>query len=62
MVAGFFKPPTLNSPCGHPSRLWISGIKAVQRRLGLNRVIDLSATPFFLHGSGCAEGTLFLGT
>ena len=41
------------------ARVWISGLEAVQRRLGLNRVIDLSATPFFLRGSGYAEGTLF---
>lgn len=41
------------------ARLWINGIKAVQRQLGLTRVIDLSATPFFLSGSGYAEGTLF---
>ena len=41
------------------ARLWISGIKAVSRKLGTSRVIDLSATPFFLSGSGYAEGTLF---
>jgi type III restriction enzyme len=41
------------------ARLWISGIEAVQRKLGLARVFDLSATPFFLRGSGYAEGTLF---
>ena len=41
------------------ARVWISGLEAVQRRLGLQRVIDLSATPFFLRGSGYAEGTLF---
>ena len=41
------------------ARLWISGLEAVNERLGLNRVIDLSATPFFLRGSGYAEGTLF---
>ena len=40
------------------SRLWISGLEAVGRRLTLNRVVDLSATPFFLRGSGYAEGTL----
>ena len=39
--------------------MWISGLETVQRRLGLSRVIDLSATPFFLRGSGYAEGTLF---
>jgi type III restriction enzyme len=41
------------------ARLWISGLEAVNRTLGLAHVIDLSATPFFLRGSGYAEGTLF---
>ncbi len=41
------------------ARLWISGIEAVKDRLGVSWVIDLSATPFFLRGSGYAEGTLF---
>lgn len=41
------------------ARLWISGLEAVNRKLGVARVVDLSATPFFLSGSGYAEGTLF---
>ena len=41
------------------ARLWINGLEAVNRKLGLRRVVDLSATPFFLRGSGYAEGTLF---
>jgi type III restriction enzyme len=41
------------------ARLWISGIETVKRKLGLAAVYDLSATPFFLRGSGYAEGTLF---
>ena len=41
------------------ARLWISGLEAVNRGIGLTQVIDLSATPFFLRGSGYAEGTLF---
>jgi len=41
------------------ARMWISGLEAVNRKLGLSRVLDLSATPFFLRGSGYAEGTLF---
>ncbi len=41
------------------ARLWISGLEAVDRKLGLARIVDLSATPFFLRGSGYAEGTLF---
>ncbi|MCF6364502.1 MAG: DEAD/DEAH box helicase family protein [Gammaproteobacteria bacterium] len=41
------------------ARLWISGLEAVKRKIGVSRVLDLSATPFFLQGSGYAEGTLF---
>jgi type III restriction enzyme len=41
------------------ARLWISGLEIVQRKIGVTRVIDLSATPFFLQGSNYAEGTLF---
>jgi len=41
------------------ARLWISGLETINRKLGIHRVIDLSATPFFLRGSGYAEGTLF---
>ena len=41
------------------ARLWISGLEMVNRKLGVSRVLDLSATPFFLSGSGYVEGTLF---
>ncbi|HYF61533.1 MAG TPA: DEAD/DEAH box helicase family protein [Herpetosiphonaceae bacterium] len=41
------------------ARLWISGIETVKRKLGVRTVYDLSATPFFLRGSGYIEGTLF---
>ena len=41
------------------ARLWITGIETVKRHLGVRGVYDLSATPFFLRGSGYAEGTLF---
>jgi type III restriction enzyme len=41
------------------ARMWISGLETVTRKLGVQRVVDLSATPFFLRGSGYAEGTLF---
>jgi len=41
------------------ARLWISGIEMVKRKLGVPQVYDLSATPFFLRGSGYREGTLF---
>ena len=41
------------------ARLWINGLGAVGRQKNLTAVIDLSATPFFLQGSGYQEGTLF---
>ena len=41
------------------ARVWIAGLEAVEWKLGLQRVIDLSATPFFLRGSGYREGVLF---
>jgi type III restriction enzyme len=41
------------------ARIWISGIEAVKAKIGVKAVYDLSATPFFLRGSGYSEGTLF---
>ncbi|WP_439817484.1 BPTD_3080 family restriction endonuclease [Zavarzinia sp. CC-PAN008] len=41
------------------ARMWISGLETVKRKLGVQVVFDLSATPFFLRGSGYREGTLF---
>lgn len=48
------------------ARLWINGIEALDRQFkkgkrsgGVRAVYDLSATPFFLRGSGYNEGTLF---
>ena len=41
------------------ARLWITGLETVKKKLGVDRVFDLSATPFFLRGSGYREGTLF---
>lgn len=41
------------------ARVWFSGVQAVQAKLGVKTVYDLSATPSFLSGSGYREGTLF---
>jgi len=41
------------------ARVWISGLEAVKSKMGIKAVYDLSATPFFLRGSGYDEGTLF---
>jgi type III restriction enzyme len=41
------------------ARVWISGLEAFERKLSVDAIYDLSATPFFLRGSGYPEGTLF---
>src|SRR2546426_2825107 len=41
------------------ARVWLSGIEAIRNKIGVKVVYDLSATPFFLRGSGWPEGTLF---
>ncbi len=44
------------------ARVWISGLEALSQKMNVNAVIDLSATPYFLRGSGYEEGTLFKWT
>jgi type III restriction enzyme len=41
------------------ARLWVTGLEAVHKAIGVRAVYDLSATPFYLKGSGYPEGTLF---
>jgi type III restriction enzyme len=41
------------------ARIWISGLEAVEAKIGVKAIYDLSATPFFLRGSGWPEATLF---
>lgn len=41
------------------ARIWLRGIEAVKKKIGVRAIYDLSATPFFLRGSGWPEGTLF---
>jgi type III restriction enzyme len=41
------------------ARVWVSGLEAVKGKTGIKVIYDLSATPFFLRGSGYNEGTLF---
>jgi type III restriction enzyme len=41
------------------ARVWFAGLQAVQKKMGIRAVFDLSATPFYLSSSGRAEGTLF---
>jgi type III restriction enzyme len=41
------------------ARVWFRGLLDVQRRAGIKTIYDLSATPYYLKGSGYNEGYLF---
>ncbi|MFD8809923.1 BPTD_3080 family restriction endonuclease [Streptomyces sp. NPDC059627] len=41
------------------ARQWFDGLNHIMRKTGVKTVYDLSATPFYLNGSGYPEGTLF---
>ncbi len=41
------------------ARVWFNGLRAVKSRVGIKAVYDLSATPFYLSGSGYNEGYIF---
>lgn len=41
------------------ARVWLTGLESVKNKIGVKVIYDLSATPFFLKGSGYPEGTLF---
>lgn len=39
--------------------VWFSGLQAIAKHVGVKQVWDLSATPFYLSGSGYNEGYIF---
>ncbi|MBO0842768.1 MAG: DEAD/DEAH box helicase family protein, partial [Nocardioides sp.] len=41
------------------ARVWFKGIQAIAAKVGVKHVYDLSATPFYLKGSGHKEGFIF---
>ncbi len=41
------------------ARVWFKGLQAVQKKVGIKTIFDLSATPFYLKGSGYLEGYIF---
>ena len=41
------------------ARVWFKGLQAVHRKVGIKAIYDLSATPFYLQGSGYNEGFIF---
>ena len=41
------------------ARVWFKGLQAIKRKVGIKTIYDLSATPFYLAGSGHQEGYIF---
>ncbi|MGH3632179.1 MAG: BPTD_3080 family restriction endonuclease, partial [Sciscionella sp.] len=41
------------------ARVWFKGLQAVSKHAGIKQVFDLSATPYYLKGSGYNEGHMF---
>jgi type III restriction enzyme len=41
------------------ARVWFKGLLGLREKLGIKAIYDLSATPFFLNGSGYGQGVLF---
>lgn len=41
------------------ARVWSAGLVSINEKIGIRQIYDLSATPFFLKGSGYDEGTLY---
>ena len=41
------------------ARVWFRGLQAIAKHAGIKQVWDLSATPFYLKGSGYNEGYIF---
>ncbi|MEI3848050.1 MULTISPECIES: BPTD_3080 family restriction endonuclease [unclassified Microbacterium] len=41
------------------ARVWFRGLVDIRKHAGIKQIYDLSATPFYLTGSGWAEGLIF---
>ncbi|MDA3635410.1 MULTISPECIES: BPTD_3080 family restriction endonuclease [Rhodococcus] len=41
------------------ARMWFRGLHSIAKKVGIKTVYDLSATPFYLTGSGWPEGFIF---
>jgi type III restriction enzyme len=41
------------------ARVWFKGLQAIAMHVGIKQIFDLSATPFYLKGSGYNEGYIF---
>lgn len=58
-VAGSMDVATSVADEQEEARIWLEGLALIHRARGINRALDLSATPYYLSGSGHAEGEPF---
>jgi type III restriction enzyme len=58
-LAGDGKVTAEQAAANEEARVWFKGIQAINRRIGVKQIYDLSATPFYLSGSGYNEGFIF---
>ena len=47
------------APDEEEARVWLNGLALIHEARGINRAVDLSATPYYLSGAGYAEGQPF---
>ena len=58
-VEGVEQADTEDKQRNEEARVWFKGIRAISEHVGVKAVYDLSATPFYLGGSGYKEGFIF---
>jgi len=59
LPAGGDKISAEDKDANEEARVWFKGLQQVAKHVGIKQVFDLSATPYYLAGSGYAEGYIF---
>lgn len=59
IVTGGEKVTADEKDANEQARVWFKGLQAIAKHAGIKQVFDLSATPFYLKGSGYNEGYIF---
>jgi type III restriction enzyme len=58
-AAGPLEPATTRADEEEEARVWLNGLTLIHQARGIRRALDFSATPYYLSGSGHAEGEPF---
>ncbi len=59
LVTSDTKLSTEEKDANEQARVWFKGLRAVAKSIGIKQIYDLSATPYYLKGSGYNEGFIF---